>query len=182
MNNIDYTKMIDWILRIIQITTFLGVVFKISFKKNEYSTNVRIERINKNQFASLNDKFTFIHTYEHIKNQNYIDYFILYPRGVDLINLQFFELEYKNNNFFRKTFKENKKEIHSIKNVKDNTCVLISTLLPEGCPNFCIKWKTSNGEVGTHIFNYNGFNGNSNMNSYKYKLTFLKKIQLILGL
>ena len=100
MNNIDYTKMIDWILRIIQITTFLGVVFKISFKKNEYSTNVRIERINKNQFASLNDKFTFIHTYEHIKNQNYIDYFILYPSGVDLINLQFFELEYKNNNMF----------------------------------------------------------------------------------
>ena len=57
MNNIDYTKMIDWILRIIQITTFLGVVFKISIKKNEYSTNVRIERINKNQFASLNDLF-----------------------------------------------------------------------------------------------------------------------------
>ena len=182
MNNIDYTKMIDWILRIIQITTFLGVVFKISFKKNEYSTNVRIERINKNQFASLNDKFTFIHTYENIKNQNYIDYFILYPSGVDLINLQFFELEYKNNNFFRKKFKENKKEIHSIKNVKNNTCVLISTLLPEVCPNLCIKWKTSNGEVGTHTFNYNGFNGNSNMNSYKYKLTFWKKIQLILGL
>lgn len=68
MNNIDYTKIIDWMLRIIQITTFLGVVFKISFKKNEYSTNVRIERINKNQFASLNDKFTFIHTYEHIRN------------------------------------------------------------------------------------------------------------------
>ena len=36
--------------------------------------------------------------------------------------------------------------------------------------------------LGTHTFNYNGFNGNSNMNSYKYKLTFWKKIQLILGL
>ena len=61
MNNIDYTKMIDWILRIIQITTFLGVVFKISFKKNEYSTNVRIERINKNQLSNTSDNVSIKH-------------------------------------------------------------------------------------------------------------------------
>ncbi|WP_455224551.1 hypothetical protein [Granulicatella sp.] len=182
MNNIDYTKIIDWILRIIQIMTFIGVVCKVSFKKNEYSTNVRIERIEKNQFDSLNEKFTFIHSYEHVKNQKYIDYFILYPRGVDLVKVQFMKLDYKEVNFFKRTFKEIKTEVHSIKNIKDNTCVLISTVLPEVCPNLCIKWQTSNGELGSYIFHYNGFNGNTNMNSFKYKLTFWKKIQLILGL
>ena len=48
-------------------------------------------------------------------------------------------------------------------------------MVPETIPNLKIKWETSKGEIGEYTFNYNGYNGNVDISSYKYKLTFKKK-------
>ena len=55
-------------------------------------------------------------------------------------------------------------------------------MVPETIPNLKIKWETSKGEIGEYTFNYNGYNGNVDISSYKYKLTFKRKILSILKL
>lgn len=37
---------IDWILRILQIITFIGVILKVTFNQNYYSDNVSLEKLN----------------------------------------------------------------------------------------------------------------------------------------
>jgi len=78
------------------------------------------------------------------------------------------------------------KEIEEIrdtkKNVRNHTCIVISTILPEGAPHLRVRWETSNGEIGEYTFYYNGFNGNSDMFSYRYKYTLKRKLMCIFGL
>lgn len=172
----DVTLIIDWILRIVQITTFIGVILKISFNKNSYTDTIVIKKIRPDDFDSLNMQFRFIQIYENSKEKMNIDYFLLYPNNVDIKKLDFIDLKYDSE----------AKEIEEIRetknNIKNATCIIIGTILPEGAPCFRVRWVTSKGEMGEYTFHYNGFNGNSDMLSYQYNLTFWKKIQYIFGL
>ena len=44
---------IDWLLRIIQISTFIGVILKISFQNKAYINNIEIQAIKPIEFDSL---------------------------------------------------------------------------------------------------------------------------------
>lgn len=77
---------IDWILRILQIITFIGVILKVTFNQNYYSDNVSLEKIKLEDFDSLNSRFEFIHEYDYIKDEPHVNYFLLYPKNVDIKN------------------------------------------------------------------------------------------------
>ena len=176
MESLNLTLLIDWALRIMQIITFIGVILKISFNKNGYSDNVIMKRMKFEELDSLNMDFSFIQSFEDIQDSTYNEYFVLYPKNVDIISLKFIEIKYG----------KNAKEIEEIrdtkKNVRNHTCIVISTILPEGAPHLRVRWETSNGEIGEYTFYYNGFNGNSDMISYRYKYTLKRKLMYIFGL
>ena len=50
---IDWAMYIDWLLRIIQISTFIGVILKISFQNKAYINNIEIQTIKPIEFDSL---------------------------------------------------------------------------------------------------------------------------------
>ena len=50
---IDWAMYIDWLLRIIQISTFIGVILKISFQNKAYINNIEIQAIKPIEFDSL---------------------------------------------------------------------------------------------------------------------------------
>ena len=176
MENSNFTLFIDWTLRIIQIISFIGVILKISFNNNGYSDNVKIKKIRLEDLDSLNKNYSFIQNFDDIKGDISKEYFVLYPENVDIINLDFIEIKYG----------KNAKEIEVVREtnkfIKNHSCIIITTILPEGAPHLRIRWKTSNGEIGEHTFHYNGFNGNLDMLAYRYKYTILKKIMCIVGL
>lgn len=167
---------IDWILRILQIITFIGVILKVTFKQHYYSDNVSLEKIKLEDFDSLNSRFEFIHEYDYIKDEPHVNYFLLYPKNVDIKKLDFIDISYGKN------CKEIEKLRDSKINIRNHTCIVISTILSEGAPFFKVKWETSTGEIGEYVFRYNGFNGNSDSPSYKTKLTIKRKILMILSL
>jgi len=171
-----FASWIDWILRILQIITFIGVILKLTFNQNYYSDNVSLEKIKLEDFDSLNSRFEFIHEYDYIKDEPHVNYFLLYPKNVDIKKLDFIDISYGKN------CKEIEKLRDSKINIRNHTCIVISTILPEGAPFFKVKWETSTGEIGEYVFRYNGFNGNSDSPSYKTKLTIKRKILMILSL
>lgn len=59
---------------------------------------------------------------------------------------------------------------------------MIHTNIPDTVPQLIMKWETVNGEIGEYTFQFNGYNGNTNISNYKYKLTLKRKILTILGL
>ena len=52
INNMDWTKLIDWFLRIVQILTFIGILIKTS-NKNEYVDNVKLEEVSYQDINSI---------------------------------------------------------------------------------------------------------------------------------
>ena len=168
------TITIDWILRITGIITYIFLIFKIFYNK-EYIDNVKIKKININNTSFLNKEFHFIRTYEHRTSKTYTDIFLFYPENTDIKEIEFFSLKYD------KKLSEDKL-LHKEKNLINNHCLIIKTIVPETIPDLKIKWKTSRGEIGEYIFRYNGYNGNVDSSSYKYKLTLKRKIFAILKL
>lgn len=108
MESLNLTLLIDWALRIMQIITFIGVILKISFNKNGYSDNVIMKRIKFEDLDSLNKDFSFIQSFEDIQDSTYNEYFVLYPKNVDIISLKFIEINYG----------KNAKEIEEIRDTK----------------------------------------------------------------
>lgn len=175
--NIDWTKVIDWILRILQILTFLGLMIKIGFKNEEYINNVEIKSLSPMQFDPLHNHFHFIYEYNHRSNLDSMNHYLFYPKGVDIKKIDFFSLSYdmkKYKKYNEKGFSE--KKIYSIKNIKNKTCLLIHTNLPEIIPNLRMRWMTSSGEIGEYTFQTNGYNGYTDISEYKYRLTWKRKI------
>ncbi len=180
MNNIDHmsilTLSIDWFFRIVQIVTFIVLILKISYYDNkEYIDNVRIEKINPDNLEKLNSRFHYINEYEHIINEFHTDLFLIYPKNVDIKKIEVFSLKFDGQLIEDKL-------LYTKNNLKNNYSLLIKTMVPETIPNLKIKWETSKGEIGEYTFYYNGYNGNVDISSYKYKLTFKRKILSILKL
>ena len=163
---------IDWILRVTGIITYIFLIFKIFYNK-EYIDNVKIKKINIDNTDFLNKEFHFIRTYEHRTSKTYTDLFLFYPKNTDIKEIEFFSLKYD------KKLSEDKL-LHKEKNLIHNHCLIIKTIVPETIPDLKIKWKTGRGEIGEYIFYYNGYNGNVDIASYKYKLTLKRKIFTIL--
>ena len=84
------------------------------------------------------------------------------------------------------SYDEDMKEIEGLRGtrtkIRNHTCIVIHTILPEGPPFFKVRWETSTGEIGEYAFTYNGFNGNVDSPSYKSDLTLKRKIMMILSL
>ena len=108
MESLNLTLLIDWALRIVQIITFIGVILKISFNNNGYSDNVIMKRIKFEDLDSLNKDFSFIQSFEDIQDSTYNEYFVLYPKNVDIISLKFIEINYG----------KNAKEIEEVRDTK----------------------------------------------------------------
>lgn len=174
INNLDITIIIDWILRIVQIITFIGVIVKISFINSEYVNNVEIQSITPFKFDRLHDRFHFIREYNHTPNKDSTNHFLFYPKDVDIKKIDFFSLSFQN--------KLVETKLDTVEDLKNNTCLIIHTSLPDTIPNLKIRWETSRGEIGEYTFTFNGYNGNTNISSYKYKLTVKRKLMLIWGL
>ena len=178
MNNIDYvsilTLSIDWFLRIVQIITFIVLILKINHYDN-YIDNVRIKKINPDNLEELNSEFHYIYEYEHIINEAHTDLFLIYPKNVDIKKIEVFSLK-----FDEKLIED--ELLYTKNNLTNNYSLLIKTVVPEIIPNLKIKWETSKGELGEYTFNNNGDNGNVDISSYKYKLTFKRKILSIFKL
>ena len=176
MNFSDLAFWIDWILRILQIVTFIGVILKVTYTKNYYCDNVSVEKIEPKDIDTLNSHFRFIKRYDYTKEQSYGDYFLLYPKNVDIVKLDFIDISYD----------EHMNEIEALREtstkISNHTCIVIRTILPEGPPFFKVRWETSTGETGEYDFTYNGFNGNVDSHSYKSNLTLKRKIKMILSL
>ena len=178
MNNIDYvsilTLSIDWFLRIVQIITFIVLILKINHYDN-YIDNVRIKKINPDNLEELNSEFHYIYEYEHIINKAHTDLFLIYPKNVDIKKIEVFSLK-----FDEKLIED--ELLYTKNNLINNYSLLIKTIVPETIPNLKVKWETSKGELGEYTFNNNGYNGNVDISSYKYKLTFKRKILSIFKL
>ena len=176
MNFSDLAFWIDWFLRILQIVTFIGVILKVTYTKNYYCDNVSVEKIEPKDIDTLNSHFRFIKRYDYTKEQSYGDYFLLYPKNVDIVRLDFIDISYD----------EHMNEIEALREtstkISNHTCIVIRTILPEGPPFFKVRWETSTGEIGEYDFTYNGFNGNVDSHSYKSNLTLKRKIKMILSL
>lgn len=175
MNFSDLALWIDWFLRILQIVTFIGVIFKVIYTKNYYCDNVSVEKIEPKDIDTLNSHFRFIQRYDYTKEQSYGDYLLLYPKNVDIVKLDFIDISYD----------EDMNEIEDLRETRtkiwNHTCIVIHTILPEGPPFFKVRWETSTGEIGEYTFTYNGFNGNVDSHSYKADLTLIRKIMMILS-
>ena len=176
MNFSILASWIDWILRILPIVTFIGIILKVIFGKEHYCDNVSVEKIEPKDFETLNSRFRFIQRYDYTKEQSYGDYLILYPKKVDIVKLDFIDISYGEDNKVIEELRETRTKISA------HTCIVIHTILPEGPPFFKVRWETSNGEIGEYAFTYNGFNGNVDSPSYKSKLTIKRKIRMIFGL
>lgn len=178
MNNIDYvsilTLSIDWFLRIVQIITFIVLILKINHYDN-YIDNVRIKKINPDNLEELNSEFHYIYEYEHIINEAHTDLFLIYPKNVDIKKIEVFSLK-----FDEKLIED--ELLYTKNNLINNYSLLIKTIVPETIPNLKVKWETSKGELGEYTFNNNGYNGIVDISSYKYKLTFKRKILSIFKL
>ena len=94
MNFSNLALWIDWFLRILQIVTFIGVIFKVIYTKNYYCDNVSVEKIEPKDIDTLNSHFRFIQRYDYTKEQSYGDYLILYPKNVDIVKLDFIDISY----------------------------------------------------------------------------------------
>ena len=181
---IDWAMYIDWLLRIVQISTFIGVILKISFQNKAYINNIEIQVIKPFEFDSLHTRFHHIYEFKHDendkndKNDKYYNHLIFYPKEVDIEVVEFYSLIYdsKSNRLVVND------KLHTVKNLKNYTCLLIHTNLPETIPSLRMKWKTSQGQIGEYTFYSNMYNGNINISSFKYKLTLKRKLLAILGL
>ena len=175
---IDWAMYIDWLLRIIQILTFIGVILKISFQNKAYINNIEIQTIKPIEFDSLHTRFHHIYEFKHNKNDKHYNHLIFYPKEVDIENVEFYSLIYdsKSNRLVVND------KLHTVKNLKNYTCLLIHTNLPENIPSLRMKWKTSQGEIGEYTFYSNMYNGNVNISSFKYKLTLKRKLLALFGL
>ena len=176
--NIDWAMYIDWLLRILQISTFIGVILKISFQNKAYINNIEIQVIKPIEFDSLHARFHHIYEFKHDENDKHYNHLIFYPKEVDIEIIEFYSLIYdsKSNRLV-----DNDK-LHTVKNLKNYTCLLIHTNLPENMPSLRMKWKTSQGEIGEYTFYSNMYNGNVNISSFKYKLTLKRKLLALFGL
>lgn len=170
----EITDIIDWILRCVQIITFLGLIVKISFQNDAYIDNVEISSIVPMEFDSLNSQFHYIAEYHHVDNEQSTNHFLFYPKGTDIKKVVFYSLEFDT--------KLKEKKLHTINNLRNHICLLIHTSLPGTMPNLRMRWETSSGELGEFTFYLNGYNGNINISSYKYKSSWKKKLQKIFGL
>ena len=161
---------IDWLLRIIQISTFIGVILKISFQNKAYINNIEIQAIKPIEFDSLHTRFHHIYEFKHNKNDKHYNHLIFYPKEVDIEIIEFYSLIYDS--------KSNRLIVQD----KIHTSLLIHTNLPENMPSLRMKWKTSQGQIGEYTFYSNMYNGNINISSFKYKLTLKRKLLAMLGL
>ena len=176
--NIDWSMYIDWLLRILQIATFIAVIIKITFLNKVYINNIEIKEIKPIEFESLHTKFHYIHEFKHNTSSKHFNHLIFYPKEVDIEIVEFYSLTYDSKS---NCLVVNDK-LHTVKNLKNYTCLLIHTNLPENIPSLRMKWKTSQGEIGEYTFYSNMYNGNVNISSFKYKLTLKRKLLALFGL
>lgn len=165
---------IDWFFRIFQILTFMGFIIQ-SVNKTGYSDNVQIQMLLFDELDTIYKRFQFIY---HYNMDEWGQKFIIYPNGVDIVKIDFYELEYnvKNNKLIQV------QKIYEMRDIKSERALLLQTILPEGIPRLKIVWETSDGKIGEHIFSYNGFSGYQDVSYYEYKLTRKKKILSLIGL
>ncbi|MFC3928274.1 hypothetical protein ACVR05_06785 [Streptococcus caprae] len=168
----DWVNCIDWFLRILQIIAFVGVILKVSVQKG-YSSNIKVEDVTQKEEKDYFSRFRFIDQYEHLEHG--FEKILIYPVETDIKKLVFYNLTYENGKLIKKL-------IETKRDIKNSTAILLRTTLPEGVPSLKIEWTTSDGEIGEHIFRYNGFNGYHHLTEYKYRLTLKKKILSVFGL
>lgn len=170
MNWID---IVDWFLRIVQIMSFIGLILKISFQTG-YIDNVGVEAIEEPDSVINDKRFHRVDNYEHTENP--INYFLFYPKGTDIKWLDFYSLRYDNEG------NELAKFLNRREYIRNHTALLIRTTIMGVTPILKLKWETNSGELGEYTVQFNGFNGNTDIKSYKYKLTWKRKILSIFGL
>ena len=75
---------IDWLLRIIQISTFIGVILKISFQNKAYINNIEIQAIKPIEFDSFHTRFHHVYEFKHNKNDKHYNHLIFIQKKLIL--------------------------------------------------------------------------------------------------
>lgn len=174
INNLIYV--LEWIIRIFGILSIIGLVFASLSPRKEYIANIMIKKIEKLEEMD-NMGLHYYHYYEHENNQNSELYAII-PLGIDFKEVRFYEVDYDEN----KEELYEKEILEKYNNIVNYHAIVIKTVIPEGIPQLKVKWKTNNGMCGEHLFSYNGFNGNNDINCYKYKRTLIERIKILFGI
>ncbi len=159
----------DWLIKIFEIISIIVCFISLITKKDEYISNITIKHINDNsELDSLS-----LHYFDEFNEKNGIDYFIIYPKNTNFKNVTFYSLTYdmKKNKF-------DEKLIRTYSNITYGTGILILTTVPEGIPHLKVKWCTQEELTGEYIFDYNGYNGYTDIDSYCYHYSIIAKIKL----
>ena len=156
----------------------INLIQKKRIQKNPNIKNIEIPEIKQIEIHSIHTRFHHIYEFKHDENDKHYNHLIFYPKEVDIEIVEFYSLNYDSRNDC--LIVNNK--LHTVKNLKNYTCLLIHTNLPENMPSLRMKWKTSQGEIGEYTFYSNMYNGNVNISSFKYKLTLKRKLLALFGL
>lgn len=167
---------VDWVLRVSGLISLIGCIIAFLAPKREYISDIEIKQIK--DISDMNKlKLKHYDVFE-MTNEDYATLFAVMPNGTDLKNVTFYELEYDE----REDKLVEKKKLKEFKSLKNGYGIIVKIILPEGIPNFKIMWKSSYGLKGEYVFQYNGFNGNSDLCNYHYRYTLIGKLRVFLGL
>ena len=100
-------------------------------------------------------------------------YFVIYHVNADIKELRIIEVEYNGRRLV------NKKVLKTYKDITNNRGVVINTIVPDTIPFIKIEWNMGKGLKGEYPISFNGFNGNTNIVSYRYENNILRVINRI---
>ncbi|MEI4309886.1 hypothetical protein [Streptococcus suis] len=169
LKNMSWEDRIDWFFRIIQIATFIILIVKVNVHKG-YIDNVQLIEIDDLQKIDENNELRFYRSFGNFENT--CNHFLFRPIGTDLKKVEIYSLDEEQNK---------SKLLEKYKDLNNGSALLINIDIMGIMPHHMITWVTDNGEKGEYIFHMNGFNGNMNFRSYRYKYTILGRMRKILG-
>lgn len=172
INNMDWTKLIDWFLRIVQILTFIGILIKTS-NKNEYVDNVKLEEVSYQDINSIycNKKFHMVFSFGNAEHET--NHYLFYPVGTDLKKVSIYSI--------KDNIKYDQK-LETFRGINNGRGLIINLSIIGTVPHHMIRWETTSGEIGEYVFQMNGFNGNMDFSEYKYKYSIIGKLKKIFGM
>ncbi|MFL2140870.1 hypothetical protein [Ruoffia sp. FAM 26254] len=163
--------LLDWTLRVTGAISICWHIIKSFFPNNEYIDNIVIKEIQSIDEAVNLD----LHFFEVFKVNPCMEgqYFVIYPVNADIKELRIIEVEYNGRRLV------NKKVLKTYKDITNNRGVVINTIVPDTIPFIKIEWNMGKGLKGEYPISFNGFNGNTNIVSYRYENNILRVINRI---
>lgn len=164
-------EIIDWILRLTGLASFIYFVFSLFLHKKEYSTNIKITRV-------LNiDELPPTDSYIRFDDPNiYGEYVLFEPQDCIFRKVKYCSTKVSWNRVVQD------KCIAQFRNITPSNGLIINTYFSCGIPSRMIKWYGDGGIKGTYLLSENGKDGNVDMRHYIYQFGMIQNLRKILNL